>query len=617
MKIYDKFSNLVDKDEEFNHVLKIIAKVSKNSNKITRIGGGEASIKNGTAIFENFIFYGESYSNLEILIYLIGNSNLNKSIEINTKSCKNGDIYTKTSCITCSKGFYSINDNTTCKKCPNEANCLGGNLITPKIGFWRYNNFSDKIIPCKIQESCLENSKCKKGYYGNLCFNCEKGYGYVRNHECVSCKNSNEFYFYFFISFIFIFVVLVIKKNSIKSRNISQTYIKLLINHFSFLIIISAVNLNWTKVFSKYNEFLDVFLPNSPKSAFTFDCFFRKYKMENIYKYNLIIITTSPILLTIFIFIFEIIFRIILLIIFIVIKRGKNPIIANKKFLKRNFQLKFLIIEIFKIFIAVYHNVDSRVLTNFLQLFQCVNLFESKLYLEKNTQIECFSTFHINILKITIPLIITWNIVTPLLFLLYIFKYKNLNFNEKEKIKEEKDKKLWNFILNHYSSQKFKKKKFFLIKFFIGDYKKNFFYWEIIIILRKSFLSLIVIGCLSLDQITQGGIIIFCFSLFLLLNERYKPFINKKVNFIDDLSLITCIITVASGIIVTDDNNLFLQIFALVIALFFNFIYLVMWNINYFPIIKNIQVKIKNSTWKITKKSFIPKKKVNQIIKMK
>lgn len=57
--------------------------------------------------------------------------------------------------------------------------CLGGDRIIIKAGFWRPHNLSDEVVECKNNPSnCLRseeysNFTCKEGYVGALCEACD------------------------------------------------------------------------------------------------------------------------------------------------------------------------------------------------------------------------------------------------------------------------------------------------------------------------------------------------------------------------------------------------------------------------------------------------------------
>lgn len=61
------------------------------------------------------------------------------------KPCEIGDIYNSKSqdCVTCNPGTFSLVDpyseNAVCQTCIPEATCLGGSIMPPKPGYYRFD----------------------------------------------------------------------------------------------------------------------------------------------------------------------------------------------------------------------------------------------------------------------------------------------------------------------------------------------------------------------------------------------------------------------------------------------------------------------------------------------
>lgn len=73
--------------------------------------------------------------------------------------------------------------------------CLGGNLIYPKPGYWRIDNYSENFIQCRAPNSCNGGNEtdltghCNEGYTGNVCGVCEPGWGKFGNElKCAKCR---------------------------------------------------------------------------------------------------------------------------------------------------------------------------------------------------------------------------------------------------------------------------------------------------------------------------------------------------------------------------------------------------------------------------------------------
>lgn len=79
-------------------------------------------------------------------------------------------------CFQCPKNFYSFTKNDTyCKACIDNLDCLGGNITIMKKGYWRNHSMSEILIPCPSKEACESGieSKCGIGYTGLYCSQCD------------------------------------------------------------------------------------------------------------------------------------------------------------------------------------------------------------------------------------------------------------------------------------------------------------------------------------------------------------------------------------------------------------------------------------------------------------
>ena len=88
-------------------------------------------------------------------------------------------------------------DSIECYECPEGASCTeeGITIDTMQIksGYYRFDEFSDKIYPCLRAEHNCEGgsgSRCKVGSLGPTCAFCESDYYLdTTDSACVECKN--------------------------------------------------------------------------------------------------------------------------------------------------------------------------------------------------------------------------------------------------------------------------------------------------------------------------------------------------------------------------------------------------------------------------------------------
>jgi hypothetical protein len=101
-----------------------------------------------------------------------------------------------TMCFMCQDRTYALTLSATeCKKCPDFAECPGGNVIIVDSGYWRTNNKSDEILPCRgtSQNACIGGSDgsniCEVGSDGPYCAVCEEGRTKNVDGTCDSCDS--------------------------------------------------------------------------------------------------------------------------------------------------------------------------------------------------------------------------------------------------------------------------------------------------------------------------------------------------------------------------------------------------------------------------------------------
>lgn len=99
-------------------------------------------------------------------------------------------------CFKCEARTYALRLSATeCKKCPDFAECPGGSVIIVDPGYWRTDNKSDEILPCRgtSQNACVGGSNggniCEDGSDGPYCAVCEPGHTKNSDGTCDSCDS--------------------------------------------------------------------------------------------------------------------------------------------------------------------------------------------------------------------------------------------------------------------------------------------------------------------------------------------------------------------------------------------------------------------------------------------
>lgn len=118
--------------------------------------------------------------------------------EIKVRKCLPGEVNvtSKEICVLCESGSYSLDPSkSTCHECPLEANCLGGNALRAKPGYWRANNATANFYPCQTPANCKGGVSgddiCVEGRVGPYCLGCDLSNNYARGlaNSCSKCSS--------------------------------------------------------------------------------------------------------------------------------------------------------------------------------------------------------------------------------------------------------------------------------------------------------------------------------------------------------------------------------------------------------------------------------------------
>lgn len=80
--------------------------------------------------------------------------------------------------------------------------------------------------------------------------------------------------------------------------------------------------------------------------------------------------------------------------------------------------------------------------------------------------------------------------------------------------------------------------------FLYNGYKRNSYFWEIVIMYRKILMIAISVFMNRVGLVVQALVLLIMMAGFLYVNNARRPFISRSLNDIEDLSLLTGIITI-------------------------------------------------------------------------
>ena len=539
------------------------------------IGDKVASIKNGSIKFLDLKFIatpGKQHNFFLFSSELIDFPLIKFTLSF--RDCTPDEIFISSLnvCQRCPENYYSLKTSDTCKPCPLNAVCYGGNNISIVKGFWT-NSTEDfeRIYECNIlKDSCqggdINGELCSEGYEGPLCgvckFNHTVGFYKTFDGKCFECSvkpSPLTIIFFIFTLFIILLQTVFSVKEDMKlntSKNTDEKSASMLTNNLmSYFLIISLIYdfpIEWPNGFLDITELFG-FLNSLQESIGYSDCV----------RSNLgfwLDINTSKVKILITIFLYVLIYAgIILFWIFL-------------KLIKRITKIKnFVIVS----FIALYKILLHPVIKFSFMPFHCLQI-GSKSFLKMDMNIECWSFDHYDILII----IMIFNIVLfalPILVLFFILtKHRNrLNVPD---------------IRQRY------------LLFYVG-FKKKYYFWEFISIFKKILTIFILFYWNS--QPMKGLILCIIILLFFnLIMISVKPYLDHDMNILEILQNCSYILTFFFSLIYINVASILKNVVAILIITI-NVVFILLWFKMFF---RYFRIFIQMGVKKLDQFNFLQKK---------
>eukprot|EP01112_Ceratiomyxa_fruticulosa_P018928 TRINITY_DN6123_c0_g1_i3.p1 TRINITY_DN6123_c0_g1~~TRINITY_DN6123_c0_g1_i3.p1 ORF type:complete len:898 (-),score=136.84 TRINITY_DN6123_c0_g1_i3:76-2769(-) len=461
------------------------------------------------------------------------NSFQNETGTVACKSCQpfSSSAETDATFCICEDGYYNSTRDGPCKPCPNGAMCLSGQIVVSN-GYWSSSSQSDILYPCPFIGSCKGgvNSDCEDGYSGVLCAVCDKGYG-NKQGKCVKCNPSYSAGSWFALLVIFLlFLFLMVQRPSTDHGIFSK--VKILV---SFLQVISQSNssygTSWPIPFISMVNIFSVVNVDIMKMT-SLDCILgRHIDFYQGYLFQVLI----PFFLCIFIAFLFLIWMYL----------NKKYVLPQLFRFDNNETLVDMLIrnELF-ILILLYPGVSTKILA----LFNCKSINGTS-YLEQDYTILCHSSRWYSYLVGTIIMIVFWLVGVPLIFFITLT-------HNKAKLRRQTILLRFGFLYLYY--------------------KDRFYYWEIVELLRRLFLTAIIV---LIDRGSQTQFVVSLLVSFVacLAQVILLPFEDKNDNWIQLTSLLGIYFTLYYGAFKTnieDKFTTFLLILVNVLSIAVSIVYI-------------------------------------------
>ncbi|CDW75727.1 UNKNOWN [Stylonychia lemnae] len=371
------------------------------------------------------------------------------------RECKFGEVNLNQKCQQCSQGYFSLDKNDqVCKKCPNNADCLGGDQIVILSDYWRSSNYSENVFKCLHTSSCLLAQQTFNTLIGEgLILNVERGIqeNYAQSVlltpmesillELVGTLAVNARLLAFKWSLSLRYSVL----NNPKRNKPQTVLLRILMSYFQVIMVCKDFEMEWPSQVEMMLGYFSIF-SSSQKNLFSIDCALEQYGFEgsDVFRSKMLFFGALPIILSL-----------ISAIVWIIMK------LSFRKYFRQIRLSAKIQLTCFAIILLLYPTVISVC----FQIFQCFDYEDGNSYVQSYMNIQCWGDFHKQIsLFIGFPFIFLWTILFPLIV---FYKLKRI----KGQLGNPDNLKLYGI-------------------FYVG-LSDNAYYWEIIIVNSKKLLFIL------------------------------------------------------------------------------------------------------------------------------
>lgn len=430
----------------------------------------------------------------------------------------------KSACI-CKEGLYRANpSDISCSPCPSGLECPHGQEIRVKQGYWRASDSDMYAIPCakSIGGPTYGDRLCETGYMGPICAVCQEGYGFL-NGNCVKCQQpSLNIFIVILIVFSVVAIVLVITRFTIIGddehvqnegklfdKNRVGMTLKIIASYFVILLYIGKLAVDWSP---EARGFFNLFIPFSVSTNFvSFTCalpidFYR----------HIILTMLLPVFISIAMFL---VFVAINALWIVFVNRGK-------------YHLYLTLVDYVSMTLVVVYMVHPNIAMEILRSFKCTSVMGTGTsYMADDMRVDCGSSEYL-----------TYRVVAIVYFVAYIIGSLLVMGYQIVKRRDEIES-VMKFDRNPLNWHR-------VFKFMVTGYRKEFYFWEIVVLARK----LCIVAASSAFspglQLVWSSVVI---AVSVALTIHYQPYTIMLVkahmdgNNIDTVALSALAVTLILG----------------------------------------------------------------------
>jgi predicted outer membrane repeat protein len=474
------------------------------SSGVSIIGNTKVVAEQGIFTFTNLLVSTQPDS--QASFYFTSDSVLLKSavnITLKVRDCITGEALQGVNCVKCAEGFYNLEASTECLKCPTGAVCWGNSTMSPKKGYWRANNSTDKFFQCPYDLGCLGGEDdlsytglCESGYGGVMCQVCSSGYSKTNGEQCAKCPDEASNYVVLACIGVFsltvaVFLVFMTIKSVYKPKSLLSIYLKILLNYVQLVLLTTTFNLDWP------SQVLALFTVQQTAGGVS----------DNVVSLDCVVGESSYLLMLTFLSLLPIVVLFLAGIVWFALKRLRNTQNAGSKCVMTFIVLLFLI----------HPNLVKR---NF-SMFDCVEVEDGEYWLQAELSIRCWEGAHkFTVMTVSVPSIVVWCVGAPFVCLLLLVRQRTRLESVETKLK-------YGFLYNGFTPKAY--------------------YWEFVIMYRKIF----IICCsvfLGEVVLTQALTVMIFLLLSLHFQMRYQPYNTPELNQMELRSILVSSVTIYSGL---------------------------------------------------------------------
>ena len=381
------------------------------------------------------------------------------------------------------------------------------------------------------------NESCAFGYIGRLCHMCGPGWGRETFDSCSKCPPKAANMALTIVGSVFVVVVLVTFiiysiKSSADERSISSMMFKTLAAYGQVIGIASLFPYKWPPEILQFFEFMDAITSVSDRILNT-DCALEDRRGKGlalIYEKAILYMMAPPIFVFCAIIVF-IISHCCLNCRNILGRRLRKRFLKAGEFWTRADTRRCIIVSAIVAMVILHPTLVRQAMF----LLMCVNV-ENKFYLRIDLQLQCSTTEH-NLMTIfvAVPGILLYVLGWPLL--VYILLRKRKHKLHLKGLSGQGTRSTYGFLYRGYS--------------------KDRYYWEIVIMMRKTAMVLIATFGLRATVPTQGLLALFVISMAMAAHLKLRPHEDDSLDKLEFYGLTAAFITLYFGMFFFTDDVVF------------------------------------------------------------